>query len=117
LKRIDRAAKKHLDVRFVLDNDGTHKTPEVIPASNCIARRLRPLVERFFAKTTTKRFRRRACTSVAKLEETIHDYLECHNADPKPFVWTKSAQGILDKEARALAALRTIKGRNQQAEH
>ena len=40
--------------------------------------------------------------SVAELEEAIHDYLDRHNADPKPFVWTKTAEVILEKERRAL---------------
>src|SRR5262245_30570932 len=43
------------------------------------------LVERFFAKITQKRIRRGAFRSVAELKEAIHDYLDRHNADPKPF--------------------------------
>lgn len=74
------------------------------------------LVERFFAEITTKRIRRGAFQSVAELERAIREYLEYHNADPKPFVWTKPATVILDKEARALARLRTIKGGNQALE-
>ena len=126
LKRIDRAVKKHLDVHLVLDNYGTHKTAEVkawladhprfhlhfTPTSASWLN----LVERFFAEITTKRIRRGTFTSVAALKEAIHDYLDCHNADPKPFVWTKSAETILDKEARALAKLRTVKGGNQALE-
>jgi len=126
LKRIDRVVKKHLDVHLVLDNYGTHKTPEVmawLAAHPRFQLHFTPtsaswlnLVERFFAEITTKRIRRGAFTSVAKLEEAIHDYLECHNADPKPFIWTKSAEAILDNEARALAKLRTIRGGNQALE-
>jgi hypothetical protein len=51
--------------------------------------------------------------SVAELKDAIHDYLDRHNADPKPFVWTKSAEIILDKERRALDALEAIKPGNQ----
>ena len=51
----------------------------------------------------------------ADLEDAIHDYLLHHNADPKPFVWTKSAEVILKKERRALDALEAIKG-NQTSE-
>jgi transposase len=126
LKRIDRCVKRHLDVHLVLDNYGTHKTAEV---KAWLAKHPRfklhftptsaswlNLVERFFAEITTKRIRRGAFTSVANLEEAIHDYLDRHNAEPKPFVWTKSAEVILDNEARALATLRSIKGGNQALE-
>jgi transposase len=126
LKRIDRCVKKHLDVHLVLDNYGTHKTAEV---KAWLARHPRfklhftptsaswlNLVERFFAEITIKRIRRGVFTSVAELQEAIHDYLDHHNAEPKSFVWTKSAEVILEKEARALAALRSIKGGNQALE-
>ena len=53
---------------------------------------------------------------MAELEEAIHDYLDRHNADPKPFVWTKSAEVILDKERRALDALEAIKAGNQPSD-
>jgi len=61
-----------------------------------------------FAEITRKRIRHGAFASVAELEEAIRDYLDHHNADPKPFVWTKSAEIILAKEARAKAALDAI---------
>lgn len=114
LKRIDRIVKKHLDVHLVFDNYGTHKTAEVnawLAAHPRFHLHFTPtsaswlnLVERFFAEITTKRIRRGVFTNVAELEEAIGDY----NADPKPFVWTKSAETILDN--KALAKLRTIKG-------
>ena len=53
---------------------------------------------------------------MAELEQAIHDYLDRHNAEPKPFVWTKSAEVILENEARALAALRSVNGGNQALE-
>ncbi len=71
------------------------------------------LVERFFAEITTKRIRRGIFRSVAELEQAIHDYLDRHNADPKPFVWTKTADVILEKERRALDKLEAVKGRYQ----
>jgi transposase len=119
LKRIDRCVQKHLDLHLVLDNYGTHKTPEV---KAWLAKHPRfklhftptsaswlNLVERFFAEITTKRIRRGAFASVTELEEAIHDYLDRHNADPKPFVWTKPADAILAKERRALEALEVAK--------
>ena len=126
LKRIDRCVKKHLDIHLVLDNYGTHKTPEVrawlvkharfklhfTPTSASWLN----LVERFFAEITTKRIRRGIFRSVAELEQAIHDYLDRHNADPKPFVWTKTADVILEKERRALDRLEAIKSGNQASE-
>jgi hypothetical protein len=53
---------------------------------------------------------------VAELEAAIHDYLLHHNADPKPFVWTKSAEVILKKERSALDALEAITSGNQATE-
>jgi hypothetical protein len=63
------------------------------------------MVERFFAEITRKRIRRGAFNSVAELKGAIMRYLENHNADPKPFIWTKSAGQILEKVARAKQAL------------
>jgi len=110
--------KKTLDVHLVLDNYGTHKTPEVKawlahhPRFHChftpTSASWLNLVERFFAEITTRRIRRGAFTSVAELEAAIRDYLDRHNADPKPFVWTKSAETILEKERRALDALQAL---------
>jgi hypothetical protein len=74
------------------------------------------LVERFFAEITRKRIRRGVFTSVAELEAAIHDYLNTHNADPKPFVWTKSADVILARTAHARAALDDTKTGNQALE-
>jgi transposase len=126
LRRIDRCVQKHLDIHLVLDNYGTHKTPEV-KAWLAKHRRFKlhftptsaswlNLVERFFAQITTRRIRRGVFTSVAELEEAIHDYLDRHNCDPKPFVWTKTADVILEKERRALDRLETIKNGNQVSE-
>src|SRR6476620_6509511 len=123
LKRIDQCVKRHLDLHLVLDNYGTHKTPEV---KAWLAKHRRfhlhftptsaswlNLVERFFAEITTKRIRRGIFRSVAELEDAIYDYLLRHNANPKPFVWTKAADAILDSERRALDVLDAIEGRNQ----
>ena len=63
------------------------------------------MVEHFFAEITRNRIRRGAFKSVAELKSAIHDYLDNHNANPKPFVWTKSANEILEKVARAKQAL------------
>ena len=74
------------------------------------------LVERFFAEITRKRIRRGAFASVAALEAAIRDYLASHNANPKPFVWSKTAHTILEKERRAFNALEVIKAGYQPSE-
>jgi transposase len=126
LRKIDRTTAKHLALHLVVDNYATHKTPEVaawlakhprfklhfIPTSSSWLN----LVERFFAEITGKRTRRGVFKSVAELEAAIHDYLDRRNADPKPFVWTKTAQTILDREARAKAKLDAIKSEHQTTE-
>lgn len=126
LRKIDRAVKKALDVHLVLDNYGTHKTPEVKawlarhPRFHChftpTSASWLNLVERFFAEITTKRIRRGTFSSVADLEDAIDDYLLRHNANPKPFVWSKSAESILEKERRALDVLEAVKSGNQPLE-
>ena len=126
LRKIDRATAKHLDLHLIVDNYSTHKTAAVkawlakhprfklhfIPTSSSWLN----LVERFFAEITDKRIRRGVFTSVAELEEAITDYLDRHNAEPKPFVWTKTAKTILEKEARAKAKLDAIKSGHQASD-
>jgi hypothetical protein len=52
-------------------------------------------VERWFAELTNKRIRRGVFRSVQELETAIREYIEVHNEDPTPFVWTKTADQIL----------------------
>jgi hypothetical protein len=66
------------------------------------------MVERFFAEITRCRIRRGVFKSVTELETAIMAYLEQHNADPKPFIWTKSASDILEKVARAKHAFESL---------
>ena len=95
-----------LDVHLILDNYGTHKTAII---RNWLAKRPRfhvhftptygswlNLVERWFAELTNKRIRRGAFRSVRELESAIREFIEVHNEDPKPFVWTRTADQILD---------------------
>ncbi len=120
LRRIDRAVRKPRDIRLVLDNDPTHKTPEVMTWLEKHPRfRLHftptsaswmNMVDHFFAEITTRRIRRGSYSSVGDLEQAICDYLLLHNAKPKLFVWTKSAEDIRRRERRALDALDDIRG-------
>ena len=115
LKLIDQQTPARLDLHLVVDNYATHKTPAVkrwLKAHPRFHLHFTPtsaswlnMVERFFAEITRNRIRRGAFKSVAELKSAIMDYLENHNADPKPFIWTKSAGEILEKVARAKQAL------------
>jgi hypothetical protein len=85
-------------------NYGTHKTPAV---KNWFVRHPRfhvhftptsaswlNQVERWFATLTQKQIRRGTHRSTQQLEKAIRDYLDTYNADPKPFVWSKTADEI-----------------------
>ena len=99
-----------LDIHLIMDNYGTHKTAII---RKWFAKRPRfhvhytptygswiNLVERWFAELTNKRIRRGVFRSVKELEVAIREYIEVHNEDPKPFVWTRTADQILDSIAR-----------------
>jgi transposase len=111
LKLIDHHTPADLDLHLVVDNYATHKTPAVkrwLKAHPRFHLHFTPtsaswlnMVERFFAEITRKRIRRGVFRSVTELQSAIMEYLENHNADPKPFIWTKSAGEILEKVARA----------------
>jgi hypothetical protein len=58
------------------------------------------VVERWFAELTNKRIRRGAFRSVKELEMAIREYIDVHNEDPEPFVWTKTADQISASIAR-----------------
>ncbi len=115
LRQIDRHTPKGLELHLILDNYATHKHETVkawLAKHPRVHLHFTPTsaswlnqVERFFALITQDRIRRGAFTSVPDLETAIMDYLEQHNADPKPFVWTASAGAILEKVNRAKQAL------------
>jgi hypothetical protein len=58
------------------------------------------LVERFLTALTEKQIRRGVCRSTPEIETAIERYIEQHNDHPKPFVWTKTADQILESVAR-----------------
>jgi len=105
LKQIDANVPADLDVHIVMDNYATHKTPAI---KAWLARRphwhihFTPTsaswinqVERWFAELTRKQIQRGVHTSVAQLEADIRNFIDEHNANPKPFRWVKSADEIL----------------------
>jgi len=110
LDRIDVNVPPEREVHIVMDNYGTHKT-SLIRA--WFAKRPRfhvhftptygswlNLVERWFAELTNKQIRRGVHRSVSELERAIQAFLDAHNAEAKPFAWTKSAEEILASIAR-----------------
>lgn len=110
LDTIEANAPADLDVHIILDNYGTHKTAII---RKWLAKRPRfhlhytptygswiNLVERWFAEITNKRIRRGIFRSVKELEAAIREYLDVHNENPKPFVWTRTADEILASIAR-----------------
>src|SRR5215207_4849586 len=110
LQTIDREVPSELDVHVVLDNSSTHKTPAIgrwLAAHPRFQLHFTPtssswlnLVERWFAELTTKKLRRGAHRSVRALNADIRAWIDSCNQDPKPFIWTKTADEILDSIAR-----------------
>jgi transposase len=110
LNAIDRAVPADLDVHLICDNYGTHKTPIIrawldrhprfhmhfTPTGSSWINQ----VERWFAYLTDQLVRRGVHKSVAKLEADIRRWIANWNAEPKPFVWTKTADEILDSLKR-----------------
>ena len=106
LKLIDAAVPGDLDLHLVLDNYATHKTPAIhqwllshprfhlhfTPTSSSWLN----LVERWFAELTNRKLRRSAHRSVTELEADIRNWINEWNKDPRPFVWTKTADQILE---------------------
>ena len=110
LDAIDAAVPKDLECHLILDNYGTHKTALI---RRWLAKRPRfhlhftptgaswlNLVERWFAALTEKQIRRGSHRSTRQLESAIYSYLDVCNEDPKPFVWTKTAEDIFASLAR-----------------
>ena len=109
LQRIDAEVPAEFDVHLVLDNSSTHKTPAIqrwLLAHPRFTLHFTPtssswlnLVERWFAELTTKKLRRGAHRSVRQLNTDIRAWIQTWNDDPKPFVWTKTADQILESIA------------------
>src|SRR3954451_7887299 len=110
LQRLDREVPDELEVHLILDNASTHKTPAIkrwlathprfvlhfTPTSSSWLN----LVERWFAELTTKKLRRGSHRSVRELNNDIRDWIETWNDNPRPFVWAKTPDEILDSIAR-----------------
>lgn len=121
LDLIDSNVPPELDVHIVMDNYGTHKSHLI---RNWFAKRPRfhvhftptysswlNQVERWFGELTQKQIRRGVHRSVPELERAIQEFIDATNAQPKPFVWVKSADDILASIARF--AQRTTRAHSQ----
>ena len=115
LKKVEGQTDKDKELHVIVDNYSTHKHEKVknwlkrnkrvflhfIPTSSSWLN----LVERFFGMLTERQLKRGVFTSVEELEQKIIAYIDKNNANPKPFVWTKSAEEILEKVNRARSTL------------
>ncbi len=118
LRTIDRQVPRGLPVHMILDNYGTHKHPNVqawldkhprfhlhfTPTSSSWLN----LVERWFRNLTDKAIRRGVFKSVPELITAIEAYLQASNDDPRPFIWTATAEEILEKVRRGRVTLNSI---------
>ena len=112
LTKIDAEVPDHLDVHLICDNYGTHKHPTVkrwLEAHPRITLHFTPtysswvnLVERFFGYVTADLLQRSDHRSVQALESDIRKWVNAWNENPKPFVWTKTAEQILAKLGRLI---------------
>jgi transposase len=115
LKMIDKSIDKALDVHIIADNYGAHKHANVVawlakhprfhmhfvPTSSSWLN----MVERWSRDLTDKRLRRGSFSSVSELISAIEAYIDHNNSDPTPFVWTKTAEQIIEKVQRGRVAL------------
>ena len=118
LRRLDREFPGKVPLHLVMDNYGTHGTPEVkawlsrhrrfhvhyVPTSSSWLN----LIERWFAELTNKRIRRDSFLSVDDLIAAINEFLDAWNDNPKPFVWTATVESIVAKLARCRQTLEQI---------
>lgn len=122
LRIIDTQVPRKLQIHMIVDNYGAHTHPDVkawlakhprfhlhfTPTSSSWLN----LVERWFADLTSKMIRRGVFGSVAELVDAITEYLNVHNDDPKPFVWTATAESILQKVKRGRVTLQQVSNQN-----
>jgi transposase len=118
LRTIDREFPGDTDLHLIVDNYRTHKHDTVnkwlekhprfhlhfTPTSSSWLN----LVERWFRDLTEKAIRRGVFYSVPDLIAAIEQYLDTHNEDPQPFIWTASADSIIEKIARCKAVYETL---------
>src|SRR5437016_3030812 len=118
LRRINREFPGKVPLHLVMDNYGTHGTPEVkdwlnrhprftvhyVPTSSSWLN----LIERWFGELTSKRIRRDSFLSVDEVIACINDFLAAWNENPRPFVWTATVESIVAKLGRCRQTLEQI---------
>jgi transposase len=118
LKTIDKNTPAELDLHLICDNYATHKTPAIkqwlashprfhlhfTPTSGSWLN----LVERWFGELTTRKLRRSTHRSVTELKADVEAWIDAWNDEPKPFVWTKTADEILDNLANYCTRLNQL---------
>ena len=118
LKEVNKQTSPDKTLHIIVDNYATHKHEKVknwlkrnprislhfIPTSSSWLN----LVERFFGLITEKQIRRGVFSSVQELEEKIMAFIDTHNENPRPFVWTKTVEEIIEKVGRAREALNNL---------
>jgi transposase len=118
LKRIDKEFPLDKKLHLIVDNYGTHKHPKIcqwiknhrrfqlhfIPTSSSWLN----LIERWFLNLSEKRIRRGIFHNVPELINSIYEYIEINNDDPKPFIWTASAASIMEKINRCKVIYDTL---------
>lgn len=118
LRLIEKNAPADKEIHIICDNYATHKHAKV---KAWLARRPRfhvhftptsaswlNMVERFFRELTEKCIRRGIFRNVAELEQAIVEYIDIHNGDPSPFIWTAEANDILEKVKRGREKLNNL---------
>jgi transposase len=117
LNKVNRAVPAELDVHVILDNLSAHKAP---PVQRWLLRHRRfhlhftptygswmNLVERWFSALTTKKLQRSAHRNVKELAADILAWADTWNENPRPFIWTKTAEQILERLADYCSAINT----------
>jgi transposase len=118
LRNVERQTDPDLALHFILDNYATHKHPKVkawlkkhprvhfhfLPTSASWLN----LVERFFGELSHRQLKRLAVNNVRELIHAIETYIAARNREPTPFVWTASAEAIIEKVRRGHETLKTL---------
>src|SRR5271157_1630896 len=118
LRKIDRDTPRKRDLHLILDNYGTHNHPHVktwlqhhprfnlhfTPTSSSWLN----LIERWFGEITRKRIRRGVFKSVPELVAAIKEFIRLNNQNPKPFLWTKKVEEIMQKVNHCKAVTETL---------
>jgi len=115
LRMIDETIPEEKQIYLICDNYATHKHPRVqrwLAKHKRFHVRFTPtsaswlnMIERFFRDLTANQIRRGVFQDLEQLITAIGDYIDLHNENPKPFIWTAKASDILEKVTRARAAL------------